>query len=143
LSPQNPIRVATAALSKRIFAGRATKDGLGLKHPRHDVTSDVLLAVRDHVGVGFQVTVEADGVPQFRIAVTDPEEPTVEHGGKTEAVIRRDGFFIVVDWHRHGAHLTARVYEPQGMRLTPALADLLALSLEERPTRVAEEEEKT
>jgi hypothetical protein len=65
----NPIRVATAVLSERIFAGRPTKDGLGFKEPRYDVTSDVLVAVKDKVGIGNEVTVELDGKPQFRIAV--------------------------------------------------------------------------
>lgn len=65
----NPIRVATAALSGRIFAGRLTKDGTGFKEPRYDVTSDVLVAVKDKIGIGHEVTVERDGVPHFRIAV--------------------------------------------------------------------------
>jgi hypothetical protein len=65
----SPIRVATAALSGRIFAGRPTKDGTGLKEPRYDVTSDVLVAVRDKIGIGHEATVERDGIPQFRIAI--------------------------------------------------------------------------
>ena len=65
----NPIRVATACLSGRIFAGRPTKDGTGFKEPRYDVTSDVLVAVKDKIGIGNQVDVERDGVPQFRIAI--------------------------------------------------------------------------
>lgn len=67
------IRVATAALSERIFAGRPTKDGLGFKEPRYDVTSDVLVAIKDKVGIGNEVIVEADGVPQFRIAILPVE----------------------------------------------------------------------
>ena len=65
----SPIRVATAVLSGRIFAGRPTKDGLGFREPRHDVTSDVLCAVKDKIGIGHEVTVECNGVPQYRIAV--------------------------------------------------------------------------
>ena len=65
----NPIRVATAALSGRIFAGRPTKDGTGFKEPRYDVTSDVLVAIKDKIGIGHEVTVENDQGPQFRIAV--------------------------------------------------------------------------
>lgn len=57
------IRVATAALSGRIFAGRPTKDGKGFREPRFDVTSDVLRAVADKIGIGHEVTVECDGVP--------------------------------------------------------------------------------
>lgn len=65
----NPIRIATAALSGRIFAGRPTKDGRGFKEPRYDVTSDCLVAIKDKIGIGHEVTVEREGVPQFRIAV--------------------------------------------------------------------------
>lgn len=69
-----PIRVATTALSERIFAGRPTKDGTGFKEPRYDVTSDVLKAVKDKIGIGHQVTVECAGVPQYHIAIL-PIEP--------------------------------------------------------------------
>ena len=72
------IRVATAALSKRIFAGKPKRDGSGFREPRHDVTSDVLVAIRDHIGIGYEVTVEADGVPQFRIAVLPPPPPSTK-----------------------------------------------------------------
>lgn len=75
----NPIRVATAALSGRIFAGRATKDGMSFKEPRYDVTSDVLVAVKDKIGIGHEVTVENDQGPQFRIAVL----PTHPHPKET------------------------------------------------------------
>ena len=69
----NPIRVATSALSERIFAGRPTKDGKGFKEPRYDVTSDVLLAIRDKVGVGNEVAVSrGGGAVEFRIAVLPP-----------------------------------------------------------------------
>lgn len=54
-------------------------------------------------------------------------------GPETEAVLRRDGPFLTVEWWRFGKRLTARVYEPQGMVLSPALADLLALALEDKP----------
>lgn len=64
------IRVATACLSERIFAGRPTKDGKGFKDPRYDVTSDVLVAIRDKVGLGNEITVERDGIPDFKIRVT-------------------------------------------------------------------------
>lgn len=69
-----PIRVATAVLSERIFAGRPTKDGMGFKEPRYDVTSDVLVAIRDKVGIGHEIDVAHDGVVEFRIAVLPPRE---------------------------------------------------------------------
>jgi hypothetical protein len=71
---KNPIRVATACLSERIFAGRPTKDGRGFKEPRYDVTSDVLVAIRDKIGIGNEIDVEHDGVVEFRIAVLPPRE---------------------------------------------------------------------
>lgn len=70
----NPIRVATALLSERIFAGRPTKDGKGFKEPRYDVTSDVLVAIRDKVGIGNEIDVETGGVVQFRIAILPPRD---------------------------------------------------------------------
>lgn len=63
------IRVATACLSERIYAGRPTKDGKGFKEPRYDVTSDVLVAIRDKVGLGNEITVNCDGTPDFKIRV--------------------------------------------------------------------------
>ena len=72
----NPVRVATACLSGRIFAGRTTKDGLGFKEPRYDVTSDVLKAVKDKIGIGHEVTVECNGVPEYRIAILPIKEQT-------------------------------------------------------------------
>lgn len=85
----NPIRVATAVLSERIFAGRPTKDGRGFKEPRYDVTSDVLVAIRDKVGIGNEIGVERDGVVEFRIAVLPPLALTAAshaEDGKGEAL---------------------------------------------------------
>ena len=65
----NKIRVATSPLSERIFAGYPLKSGQGFREPRHDVTSDVLRAIHDKVGVGNEIIVECDGAPAFRIAV--------------------------------------------------------------------------
>lgn len=69
----SPIRVA-ALPSGRIFAGRPTKDGRGFKEPRYDVTSDVLIAVRDKVGIGNKIEVARNGVVEFRIVVLPPEK---------------------------------------------------------------------
>lgn len=74
MSGTNPIRVATACLSNRIFAGRPTKDGKGFKEPRYDVTSDVFRAIRDLVGVGHEIDVSCDGKVEFRISVLPPKE---------------------------------------------------------------------
>lgn len=70
----NPIRVATAALSGRIFAGRPTKDGMGFKEPRYDVTSDCLKAIVDKIGIGFQTdVVDSEGVKLCTIKIVEPE----------------------------------------------------------------------
>lgn len=63
------IRIATAALSGRIYAGRVSKDGTRFLDGKKDVTSDVLKAVIEKIGVGKDVTVEVDGIPAFRISV--------------------------------------------------------------------------
>jgi hypothetical protein len=63
------IRIATACLSKRIFAGHPLKSGLGFREPRHDVTDDVYQAIKDHVGIGNQITLRGDGEPGFIIQV--------------------------------------------------------------------------
>lgn len=77
----NPIRVAMAAISGRIFAGRPTKDGRGFKEPRYDVTSDVLVAIRDFVGVGNEIEVGLPGTAvEFRIAVLPPHAAPHQHG---------------------------------------------------------------
>lgn len=72
----NPIRVAAAALSGRIFAGRATKDGMGFKEPRYDVTSDALKAVMDHIGLNRQADIVSDGkvVCTIKIIATTPSD---------------------------------------------------------------------
>jgi hypothetical protein len=81
-----------------------------------------------------------DWIVRALVPLTTPpaREISEAHGPETEATIRRDGFFILVDWWRHGAHLEARVYEPQGIKLSDALADLLALALEQRPAAALE-----
>lgn len=63
------IRVATAALSGRIFAGHPMKSGLGFREPRQDVTNDVYQAIKDHVGIGNQITLRRDGEPGFIIQI--------------------------------------------------------------------------
>jgi hypothetical protein len=65
----------------------------------------------------------------------DKAEPVAsERGPETEAELKRDGHFLVLDWWRLGLHLTARIYEPQFMPTSAALADVLALAVEMRPS---------
>lgn len=69
MSGKNRLRLATAALSRNIYAGYPTKDGLGLKEPRHDVTSDALKAVIEHIGDDRKCTVTVEGKPAYEITV--------------------------------------------------------------------------
>lgn len=66
---QSPIRVACSALTKTIFAGRITADGLAFRDGKVDVTSDVLKAVIEFVGTGKTATVFMDGKPTYEIEV--------------------------------------------------------------------------
>ncbi len=59
----------------------------------------------------------------------------IARGLKTEAVAERDGMHIRLKWMRNGTEYAARIYEPTMMDITPAVADLLVLSVEE-PLRV-------
>lgn len=67
----NNIRVACTALGKRIMAGRVSKDGLDFIGSPVDVTSDVLKAVIDMVGVNGTHNVTCDGSPVFEITIKD------------------------------------------------------------------------
>ena len=82
----NPIRVATAALSGQIFAGRPTKDGMGFKEPRYDVTSDVLKAVVDKIGIGFQTDIVSDGEVVCTIKIVGPAHPAAPSDDKLRIV---------------------------------------------------------
>ena len=53
-----------------------------------------------------------------------------EIGPKTEGRITRYGCFIDVRWIKRGKTFNRRVYEPFGLKITPALADVLVLALE-------------
>lgn len=76
----NPIRIAAAALSGRIFAGRPTKDGMGFKEPRYDVTSDALKAVMDHIGMNRQADIVSEGEVVCTIRIVAPAKATGEAG---------------------------------------------------------------
>ena len=63
------LRLGVAALSRTIFAGYPTKDGMAFKGVRHDVTGDVLKVVGEYVGMDKSVTVNVDGKPAYTITV--------------------------------------------------------------------------
>jgi hypothetical protein len=65
------LRVGNSPISNRIFAGKCAKDGLTWKAGKEDVTGDVLQAIIDHVTPGHEVDVTVDGVPKYRIRVTE------------------------------------------------------------------------
>lgn len=67
----NPIVIACAALTGRIYAGKLNKARNAFLDGKQDVTSDVLKAVIDHVTAkaGRTVTVTVDGKPKFDISV--------------------------------------------------------------------------
>ncbi|NTF16873.1 hypothetical protein G6L37_00340 [Agrobacterium rubi] len=60
-----------------------------------------------------------------------PLGTTTARGPKTDAVAERDGFHVKLKWTRKGNEYYARIFEPTMMDITPALADVLALSVEE------------
>lgn len=93
------IRVATAALSGRIYAGYPTKDGTRFREPRHDVTSDAIKAVIDHIGIGNTATINEDGKPAFEITVRLPSSPA--EGEALQAGVeawKRPGGGLNADW---------------------------------------------
>lgn len=72
------LRLATAALSNNIYAGYPTRDGKGLREPRHDVTSDAVKAIIEHVGVGKSKVITIDGNPTYEISITEYTKATGE-----------------------------------------------------------------
>jgi len=65
------IRIAAAAISSRIFAGRVSKDGTRFVGEKRDVTSDVWKAVVDVIGPGHEMIVNVDGKPKYAITVRE------------------------------------------------------------------------
>jgi hypothetical protein len=63
------LRVQCSPLTQTIYAGRINKAGDAWSGEKTDVTSDVLGAVIQKVGVGNVITVNANGVPAYEIEV--------------------------------------------------------------------------
>ncbi len=72
------IRVAAAAISGRIFAGRISKDGRNFIGKKIDVASDVWKAVVDVIEPGHEMTITADGKPRYAISVREIKPDTEE-----------------------------------------------------------------
>jgi hypothetical protein len=71
----NPIRIACTALTKRIKAGRVTKDGMDFSGEPSDVTSDCIKAIIEYVGTDRCHVVTVDGKPAYEIEVRDMTKP--------------------------------------------------------------------
>lgn len=78
------MRIVCTALTKRIVYAKVSKDGLSLTGNKTDVTSDVLKAVIDKVGIGGTDVVHVDGKPAFEISVkavsSEPAVVAIEAG---------------------------------------------------------------
>ena len=64
------IRVATAIVSKTIYAGKLNKKNTAFLANKTDVTSDVLKAIIEYVGTDNTHIVKVGGKPIYEIAVT-------------------------------------------------------------------------
>lgn len=80
------LRIATASFSRRIFAGHPTTRGT-FREPRTDVTNDVYEAIKDHIGIGHQITLHRDGEPSFTIAIlpVGGSSPSAAEDGQAES----------------------------------------------------------
>lgn len=72
------IRIATMALSRRIHAGNPAKDGKTFKGGGQDVTSDVVKAIIEFVGVGGVHEVTVDGIPMYEIEIRAVSAQTIK-----------------------------------------------------------------
>ncbi len=64
------IRVATAVISKIIYAGKLNKKGTAFLANKTDVTSDVLKSIIEYVGTDDVHVVKVGGKPMYEISVT-------------------------------------------------------------------------
>lgn len=72
------LRIGCSPLTKTIYAGTIGKDGKTWLSDRTDVTTEALIAVAEHIGPGFFLTLEAtNGGPSLQIEVRKiPPQPT-------------------------------------------------------------------
>lgn len=64
------IRVATAMISKKIYAGKLNKKGDAFLSNKTDVTGDVLKAIIEYVGTDDIHVVKVNGKPMYEISIT-------------------------------------------------------------------------
>jgi hypothetical protein len=114
---------------------RQQADPLMNKLPKQDEIERVILRRLHEDRVAGYTLEMAHEIAALALQALDAGQPVAaERGPETEAELKRDGHFLVLDWWRHGLHLTARIYEPQFMPTSAALADVLALAIEMRPS---------
>lgn len=63
--------IAASALTPRIYCGRVNKVGDAFLTGKVDVTSDVLKAVVDYIGVSNEAQVKVDGVTKYIVRVAE------------------------------------------------------------------------
>lgn len=65
-----PLRLAVAALTGNVYAGRVSKDGRTLTDGKQDVTSDFLKAVVDRFE-GVEHIIRVSNGKQYKVMVTE------------------------------------------------------------------------
>ncbi len=66
------LRVACAAVSGKLYAGRISRDGSTFVGTPIDVTSDVLAALLDYCPIGQQRVIRANGKAVYTLQVLPP-----------------------------------------------------------------------
>ena len=74
-----PLRIGCSPLTGTIFAGHVLKDGVTWSANKTDVTSDVLKAVIDKIGVGNTSVITVAGKPAFEISIAISEQSEGSH----------------------------------------------------------------
>lgn len=75
------LRIACAALSKRIYIGKISKEGLNFTGTPADVTSDCIKAIIDKIGIGNTEVVTCNGKPAFEISIHAIDAIAKDGGG--------------------------------------------------------------
>lgn len=98
------IRIACAAITKRIYAGRISRDGTDFIGKKIDVTSDVIKAVIDRIGIDNTDVVSVNGEPKFEILVRGIAQKTVAQSTDIESL--RAALNVAARWCHEAYTLT-------------------------------------
>lgn len=71
------LRIACTAINKRIMAGKIGKNNFDFIGTPIDVTSDVMKAIIDKIGVGKTDVITINGVPTYEIEVRQIDLPAI------------------------------------------------------------------